>query len=379
MVRGDQMLWWINNDGGSLSTNPMGIDRRYSVYEYNSLTDSNLNNTIFLSVTIKNQSANAYDSVTFGSFVDFDLGCANNDRVGSIPAKNTFFVYNGYVPSGTQANGMTCDEGSVCPTSEVGYGCVNPMMTATFLNNTMKCFNYYTNGAATAMTDPYTDAQYYNYMNGLWNDGSPITSGGNGYGGTTPTAFAFPGNPADGSQWSECNQQTGGVIPAGDRRCIAAIGPFTIAAGDTISFDMAFIFHEGPFDNCPDISDSSTLVQHVDSIRSGYRSEHFSGWYDNSKALAPGFTNVGIHDIPVQQNFTVNPNPSNGSFNIHISDASSAEYTITITDMIGQVVYSGNTPGSTDKSIQLPVAGGVYNVTVEGQNYKSTSRVVVTK
>lgn len=379
LIRGDKMLWWINNDEGSQSQNPMGVDRRYSAWEYNSLTDSNLNNTLFMSVKIKNESGQSYNSVKIGSFVDFDLGCANNDRVGSIPSKNTFYVYNGYVSGATQVGGITCDEGSVCPTGEVGYGCTLPIMSATFLNDSMTCFTYNTNGAGSAQSDPSIDLSYYNHMSGIWNDGTPMTYGGTGYGGTTPYPFAFPGNPADATQWSECNQQTGPAIAAGDRRSYAAIGPFSLAAGDTISFDMAFIFHEGPYDNCPDVSDSSAVYQHIDSIRSYYNSERFPQWYDSTKSLSPAYYTIGINDVAPAPVFSLIPNPNNGSFNIHISNLSQADYTVSVTDMLGQQVYS-SAVHSTDQSIHLDNANsGVYSVTIESKSYRETRKVVITK
>jgi hypothetical protein len=379
LIRGDRMLWWVNNDVGSYSTNPMGVDRRYSAYEYESPSDTNLSNTLFLSVTIKNQSPRNYDSVSIGSWVDFDLGCANNDRIGSIPSRNTFFVYNGYVANGTQVNGVTCDEGSVCPTGEYGYGCANPIMSATFLNDSMRYFGYYANGSGSSMGDPASDQQYYANMHGQWANGSPLTYGGNGFGGSTPCAFAFPGNPADPTQWSECNQQTGPAIAAGDRRCVGAIGPFTLATGDTISFDMALIFHQGPYDNCPDLSDSSDVSQHIDSIVRYYQTERFAHWYDSTKSLTPGFYNVGINEPAIHPSFTLIPNPNNGSFNIHIANPGQSDYIVSGTDMLGRVVYS-SAMHAPDQTVRLDDAtSGVYSVTIESKNYRETRKVVITK
>jgi hypothetical protein len=380
LVRGDKMLWWINSDAGSQNTHPMGLDRRYSAYEYASSADSNLNNTLFLSVLIRNRSARQYDSVLIGSFVDFDLGCANNDRVGSIPSKNTFFVYNGFVTGGTQLNGVTCDEGSVCPVGETGYGCSNPIMTATFLNDSMQLFTYYTNGATTAQSDPSTDLGYYNYMSGKWNDGTPLTSGGNGYGGTTPYPFAFPGSPADASQWSECNPQSGNAIAAGDRRSLGAIGPFVLSGGDTISFDMAFIFHPGAYSNCPDLSDSSDVSQHIDSIQRYYHAENFPKWYSPGKNLDPAFRNVGITEATLGASFGLVPNPNTGIFSIHVSNPDISDYAVTVTDMIGRIVYYSAAIHGMDKTILMSdAATGVYNVTIVSQNYKATKRVIIAR
>ena len=380
LVRGDKMLWFINSDNRTTNQNPMGIDRRYSIYEYNCAADSNLANTLFMSVTIKNQSSRAYDSVLIGAFIDFDLGCPNNDRTGSIPSKNSFYTYNGFVAGGTQQSGITCDEGVVCPTSAVGYGCELPIVSATFLNDTLRAYTYFTNGAPTDMSDPTTDVQYYNYLSGRWNDATPLTYGGNGLGGNTVYPYAFPGNPADASQWSECNQQTGNAILANDRRSLGSIGFFSLAAGDTLSFDMALIFHPGPYDNCPDVSDSSSVVQHIDSISKYYATETFPCWFDSTKLLKAGYVNVGIHEIASGPVFGVIPNPSNGNFNLHISNANVSEYAVTITDMLGRVVYRNTSAHAPDQAVQLTdVTKGVYTVSLEAQNYKATKKIIITK
>lgn len=376
MIHGDKMLWWINNDAGSRSQNPMGIDRRYSVYEYECSGDSNLDNTLFLSVVIKNQSNHSYDSVTIGAFSDMELGCVINHRTGCIPSKNSFYAYKGYVPGGRQQNGITCDDGSICPTAEVGYGCKLPIISATFLNDTMKCYEYINNFPGQNL--PATDRGYYNYMNGLWNDTSSVTFGGLGHGGLVPYPYALPGNPADTTQWSEVHLQPGMML-AGPRYGVAAIGPFSLGQGDTISFDMAFIFHPGPYNNSPDISDSSSVIRHIDSIVQYYHSESFPCWYDSSKRLAPAFYTVGMNEISQRPSLSLIPNPNNGNFSIHISNQGQEEYSVSFTDMLGQIVYSSVMRGP-DQNIHLDNAtSGVYSVSIENMSYRETRKVVITK
>jgi hypothetical protein len=371
MMRGDQMLWWINNDAGSQSQNPMGIDRRYSVYEYECTGDSNLDNTLFLSVSIKNRSNHVYDSVIIGTYAQMELGCVNSDRAGSIPYENSFYTYKGYVLGANQQNGVTCDEASVCPTSEVGYGCNLPIISATFLNDTMRCFEYITNGASNAQTFPATDQEYYHYMNGQWNDGTPMTYGGTGYGGTVPYPFAFSGNPADTLQWSAVYA---GVGMSND---IAAIGPFSLGVGDTISFDMAFIFHQDSFNNTPDISDSSIVNRHIDSIRRYYAAENFPCWFDSSKSLAPAFYNVGINEVTPSISFSVIPNPNTGNFQIHLSNQPQGSCNIIVTDMIGRIVYKA-TSGKQDMTVHMPDAeNGAYTVTIRSQNSTVSKQIIL--
>jgi len=71
----------------------------------------------------------------------------------------------------------------------------------------MEYFTYFTNGASFPYTDPSVAAQYYNYMNGLWANGTT---------GSVPTNYIFPGNPNLPYQWSESDTMSS--HSSGDRR-----------------------------------------------------------------------------------------------------------------------------------------------------------------
>jgi hypothetical protein len=53
-----------------------------------------LNNTFFNSYKIFNRSVLAADSLFFGTWTDYDLGCSEDDFIGSDSVRNTEFVYN---------------------------------------------------------------------------------------------------------------------------------------------------------------------------------------------------------------------------------------------------------------------------------------------
>ncbi|MGL5890809.1 MAG: hypothetical protein ACRC3B_13030, partial [Bacteroidia bacterium] len=67
------------------------------------------------------------------------------------------------------------------------------------------------------------------YLSGNWKDGTPVTYGGNGYGGSQTASFMFPGNtdPANSTAWTEV---TAGLLP-GDRRMLQSAGEFTLEPG----------------------------------------------------------------------------------------------------------------------------------------------------
>src|SRR5690606_4142280 len=83
----------------------------------------------------------------------------------------------------------------------------------------------------------------YNYLRGVWRDGTPMTEGGAGYGGSQPTNFMFPGDPVNREYWSEENTDGKGSrnTPA-DRRFLMSSGPFTMNPGDVQEIVFGIVF-----------------------------------------------------------------------------------------------------------------------------------------
>jgi hypothetical protein len=283
----DEMVFWVMNDKGNIHTasngSPIGIQVNELAFAFQSSDE--INNMTFYTYNIINKSGAGLHSTYMSQWVDPDLGCANNDRVGCDTSRSLAIVYNGFVTGATAQNGVTCDEGSVCPSTEVGYGCNLPMLgveyfegpTDTVIDRAtnkpvqlgMSSFVYFTNGAATALADPSTAQQFRNYQTGLWADGSNFTYGGNGYGGSIKTNYCFPGDPSISNQWSECNQQTGAAIAAGDRRFVQTSGPFTFlpCASEIITIGVIFVDPPGGVGtNCPSFSNISVAADKAKAL-----------------------------------------------------------------------------------------------------------------
>ncbi len=106
----------------------------------------------------------------------------------------------------------------------------------------MRRFVYHNNGGAAYMNDPSVAIEYYNYLKGIWKDGTKMRYGGNGH--TTAGAygdtcdFMFPGTtdiydwgtqgkPQSPKNWTEV---TAGNAPD-DRRFMESAGPFILEPG----------------------------------------------------------------------------------------------------------------------------------------------------
>ena len=107
----------------------------------------------------------------------------------------------------------------------------------------MRRFVYHNNGGAAYMQDPSVAIEYYNYLRGIWKDGTKMEYGGNGHitaGATGPECdFMFPGTtdiydwgtkglPPNGPKnWTEVTAGN----PPDDRRFMESAGPFVLEPG----------------------------------------------------------------------------------------------------------------------------------------------------
>ncbi len=234
------IIWGIFNDGGGLHTqsqgNPLNVEVQLTAYSFYCTDDELLNNTIFTSHKVINRGNEILDSMIFTKWVDFDLGCYTDDLMGCIPSLNTFYVYNEDANDGGP-------DGTDCDFNGIGYGSNPPVQAVTILNKEMSSFNLALNagfGGPLPSSSSISVEEYHNYMQGKWEDGTPLTQGGTGYGGTQPTSYIFPDNPNDPNGWSMTT--TNSIYS--DRRCIANVeieNPLT--PNDFIKVDMAYTFY----------------------------------------------------------------------------------------------------------------------------------------
>lgn len=133
--------------------------------------------------------------------------------IGSDPTRNLIYAVNG------DDNDEDCVGMTGYGTQPPAFGVAvlrGPLMDANGLDdpveNTMPAWNgmrfndgvpdderlglsramYFLRDGNPAMTAPQLGADFMNYLHGRWKDGTPLTYGGSGYGGTTDARFAFP-------------------------------------------------------------------------------------------------------------------------------------------------------------------------------------------
>ncbi len=223
-VPGDMAIWWVYNDKGNIhgetNAEPIGIEIQALAFAFQ--TNDEINDMTFYKYVLINHATTTLDSAYIAQWVDPDLGCYQNDYVGCDTILSLGFVYNGTLPD--------VDCGSP------GYEPLRPAAGTDFFKGPydpdkqeylgMSAFIYFNNDFSVT-GNPTDGIHFYNYMSGSWKDGSPVTFGGNGYGGTQRTNYMFPSDPSDPTGWSECSA---GNQPA-DRRYVMSSGPFRLLPG----------------------------------------------------------------------------------------------------------------------------------------------------
>lgn len=221
-INGDQALWFVYNDKGNIHTESeaeaIGLEVQTMAFAY--ATNDEINNMTFYDNKVINRSRDALDSVYFGQWVDADLGYAFDDYIGCNVDRSLGICFNG----------DNFDDGVN------GYGQNPPSVGVDFFQGPldefgneigMEKFVYYNNDFSPT-GNPSQPIHFYQYLNGIWKDGSPIEFGGDGYQeGSVAADYMFPDDPRNPNGWSEV---TAGNNP-GDRRFLQSAGPFRLDPG----------------------------------------------------------------------------------------------------------------------------------------------------
>jgi hypothetical protein len=307
VLKGDQTLWSVFNDKGNFHSetqgDPIGLEIRSQAFAF--ATNDEINNMTFYSFEIINRSTFSLTNTYFSQWVDPDLGYSQDDYVGCDVKRGLGYCYNGKPIDGSgqpEAYGAhppavgvdffqgpyldpdTCDNPSFNGSGKLGpsyhgdcsiVGQNGSKITMTYgssgqysgefkirseaINGVnfgdgivdnerfgMRRFVYHNNsnsGVPYYMQDPLYAPEYYNFLQGIWKDGTRMEYGGNANiaaGAYGPICdFMFPGD-SDPCDWGTNGQPPNGAKywteetagnPPQDRRFMQSAGPFTLQPG----------------------------------------------------------------------------------------------------------------------------------------------------
>jgi len=227
IIKPDQFIWWVQNDAGntknSSSSAPIYLEIQSTAFAFS--TSNSLNNTTFYRHILINRSSNvSLQKTYFGVNVDADLGYAFDDYVGCDVGKSLGICYNGDDDDDAAFGGYGLNP----PSIGVDFFRGPKGDNGNFLG--MAKFMYYNNNSSTT-GNPGSAQDFYNYLRGVWRDGTPMTYGGNGYSVSSKDTcdFMFPGftDPKKRRLWTERTESNAPY----DRRFVESTGPFTFSPG----------------------------------------------------------------------------------------------------------------------------------------------------
>lgn len=366
-IPGDQAVWWVYNDAIHPHTESggatMGVQMEAMAYAYDcSVTpcpDTSLDYVTFYHYKIKNKGGFNYVDTYFGLFMDVDIGNYADDYVGCDTNRNMGFGYNG----------NATDQGAT------GYGANPPALGTVFLETPadlgMTNFNYFENDFS-INGNPELPSHYYGYMRSLWKDGSHMTYGGNGYGGTVNTDYMYPGDPGwcgtQPSGWSEPTANGTGNVPF-DRRYVQSVGPFEFLAGQEVEIDLAVVWGR---DSSGNLGSVCRLLSNADAAQS---------WFDQQSHGCFDIVTSTAEEALVkdQLGVTLYPNPNAGQFTVEWEEASRKGGTLEILDLWGRTVMSkAVAPGSRKVEVSdAELAQGMYLLRMDIDGKTGTQRMMV--
>ena len=340
LIKGDQSIWWVFNDNawihGLTNAAAIQIEVHAMAYAFASESNEDLNNATFYDFEFINKGGDEFRDAFVGLWVDFDLGCSEDDYVGYDDEYQMMYVYNEDAVDGIQ--GDLCVEGIHTYGENIPIvgikkidGDINPVTSHSIINR----------GVASqppATLAPNQDTEYYNYLKGLWANGTAMTYGGSGFdpASTDTVKFAFNGDPSDDTAWSLCTAD----LPLDDRRSLMSSAIPDLQPGQSTTASYAVIYADNIDYPCPSLD---RLKESADAV---------------CDAL------ITSNETPIsKENFTVSPNPAMDIIKI---TSDNFIQSVKMIDLSGQVVLIDNNGKGKIKTLDISnLPPSIYLISVQ--------------
>ncbi|MEY3727431.1 MAG: hypothetical protein RL098_892, partial [Bacteroidota bacterium] len=276
---------------------PIGMEIRAQAFSF--ATNDEVNRMTFYNYELINRGTQTLYNTYFSQYLDADVGNYADDYTGCDVSRGLGYMYNGDLIDesdggklgyGENPPAIGCDffEGpyqdadgidnpgpyydettqtEVVPTvvdalanNGIVYKGIGIGYSDGIIDNErfgMRRFTFYTSTSAYPYNDPGPAAEFYNFMEGQWANGSEMYYGGLGYEGsngvtTTLSDYMFPGS-SDPLHWSTQGEDMSGPYPngwdessynnpSGDRRFVQSAGPFTLRPGAINNITVGIVY-----------------------------------------------------------------------------------------------------------------------------------------
>jgi hypothetical protein len=359
-IYGSQTAFWVMNDVGNehvrSGTQPIGLEVRATAFVIAS-PNPFLDQATFYRMRLVNRNTLPLDDARFSIWVDTDMGDVSDEYEGVDTMRALGYYYN-------------------ASETDSQYG-IPPAAGLDFLSDGLGSFRYAMNVAFDPVNDPNNGEEIYRNQFGLWNDATPMTASGWGYKTDGPvTVWAYPGDPVTGECWSAVNNCEGGAEPPGNHRIIPSSPTFSLAPGESKTFDVAYLFAQGAsnLDSITELRAASDLVQAA---------------YDDGSLFDTQLPVTAENAAPSQSALTlgpVYPNPlrSTRSASVTLTLGGPADVTVRVFDVLGRevaIVHDGPLgPGTHQVQFDArSFPAGMYLVRASTAGPTATQKVTVAR
>jgi hypothetical protein len=321
-IKGDIASYQIMHDDrvhASSGGEKIGAEIHMMIYQIAS--GDYIDSTTFIDVTIINKGQNNFSDFKSALYVDGDIGFSDDEYLGSNPSRNLMYIYNG-TNNDPGGNGAP------------GYGTNPPSMGVVSLNMDIDYSGYFNRPdiGAPYSHDPSTPADYWNYMNGKWRDGTDWTQGGNGYGGTTPTQHMYDGNPFQGTGWTELDTDGMGTANSiGDRRFVMTTVESNFTPGDTLEYHYAVIANR----RGNNLENTQGIIDYADSVQQYYNNM-------TNSCVEQGTGNLDVIEPPEENlllNFEITRVDGEGNMSRSVAITTATEQNILDSTIVQNIEY----------------------------------------
>ena len=365
LIKGDQAIFTIFNDNylphqGSGGAS-IGLEIRLMAYAYGTGTivanNPYLNYTTFYNYTVINRSISALPNAYIGLFNDNDIASYTDDYTGcSVSKAYAYTCSNPTVTANNPVIGIAQTKGPLNTNNGIddnGNGQIDEAWEQMSMTNFMY-FNNSFPGIPLSQNDPSNATEYYQYMKSIWKDGTSLTCGGNGYGGSLPVSFAYPANtysagPCGVTPWSESGAGS-------DKKFVMSSGPFTFQPGAVEVVEYAYITSYDSITHNP----LGNLDNAVQSLR-----------------LTNNSSTTGIKENKTDNSFTLYPNPTRDILTIQINQTTRSNVKIEIIDVVGKIILSQDYKDFSKVAFDVSaLSSGIYFAKINSDKKPSTIKFI---
>jgi len=405
-ILGDKAIYAIFNDTGGehLASGSAGIGLEVHLMAFAYDDNPALDQTVFVQHKIIQRGTTSLTDLRIGHYADFDIGCSNDDIIGTDVLRSLVYVLNGDDTdedcSGANGHG---------PAPPI-FGMVvlkGPLLDPDGLDNGTSIDDLYVNGTGYgdgaidneryglsgsmafyregdfSMTDPSTTGHFLTYNRMTWKDMMLQTYGQDGYDlspSALPSLFCFPGNSDPNGlgtlnipqlPWSADLDVLGATR---DPRVVASMGPKSLEPGEHINLLLAYTYvRSGASDPLANVE---ALQARVDSVTTfahsipGMYNEIISGALPCAAPTAPN----AIGETQ-RATLTLFPVPADGELYLHAITLRSTDV-ISIHDMQGRLVMTTQAQGPTTRIVLGTLPPGAYSVRANSTNVILNGRFI---